>query len=131
MRRTIFVGYLALLIIDRELTIELQQGFLRLHEDLQKRLTDGYNRIGDEIKGSKDDIQVKVDQLLSQQDATTNDPYLDLISGHEDIVTTLERICKTILDANSEEKAVSAQNMMKLLLEQNDMTQLLTSVLQK
>lgn len=117
--------------MHRELTNELQCDFLQLHESLQKSLTDGYNKIGDEIRGSKEDILAKVDRLLSRQDDTANEHQLNLVSGQQDIITTLEKISENILDAHSEERAITAHTMTKLLSEQHDMTQLLTSVSQK
>ena len=104
---------------------------MQLHECLRERLTDGYEKIGAEIEGSKEDILAKLDRLLTKQDDTTNENHLNLVAGQQDIITTLEKISTSVSHCQSAEQGITAETMAKLLSEQNEVTQLLASVSQK
>ena len=104
---------------------------MQIHERLQQQLTDGFNKIGEETKGSKDDILAKVGRLLSQQDEIANDHHLNLVSGQQDITTTLERISQAISAVRAETLSNNPETMIELLSEQNTITHLLNSDLKE
>jgi t-SNARE complex subunit (syntaxin) len=85
----------------------------------------GFSELEQELKGTRDDVLGKVEQLLIQRDPILQKSHQQLLLGQEDISASLAHLSKDIQSVRSERKDILVERMTQLLKEHKDATQVL------